>query len=389
MTAMTQDDTDPAAQSAPARTLRWLNATFIEVAIHLGLVAFLFYSAYALVHPFLPVIVWSIVLTVALYPVFARLAAALGGREALAAILITILGLLIIIGPATWLGVGLVESLPGLIARIEKGGLTIPPPWESVKDWPFFGQPIYDYWKTASNNISDVLKPFLPQLKPIGEFLLGVASKAGAGTLVFLFSVVITGFLFTRGPTLLAATRALARRVDPNYGESFLDLAGATIRAVSRGVIGVSLLQAIIGGVGVSVAGVPFASVLTLAILVLGIVQLGPIIVIVPLIIWGWLELSTAGALAFTLCMAAVYAVEVVMKPFVLAHGLRTPMLVIFIGVIGGILEHGIPGLFAGPIVLAVAWEVSLAWIYEREGAAAIAPTSLAATAPPTLPPTP
>jgi len=192
--------------------------------------------------------------------------------------LITALGLLIIIGPATWLGVGLVESLPGLIARMEKGGLTIPPPWESVKDWPFLGQQIYDYWKSASTNIADVLRPFLPQLKPVGEFLLGAASKAGAGTLVFLFSVVITGFLFTRGPTLLAATRALASRVDPSYGESFLDLAGATIRAVSRGVIGISLLQAIIGGVGVALAGVPFASVLTLAILVLGIVQIGPVI---------------------------------------------------------------------------------------------------------------
>ena len=249
--------TEDATHSTQANGLRWLNATFIEVALHLGLVGFLFYSAYVLVHPFMPVMVWSVVLTVALYPVYVWLTAALGGRGRVAAILITVLGLLIIIGPATWLGVGLVESLPGLISRLEKGGLTIPPPWESVKDWPFLGQQIYDYWKSASNNIADVLRPFLPQLRPIGEFLLGVASKAGAGTLVFLFSVVITGFLFTRGPTLLAATRALARRVDPSYGEHFLDLAGATIRAVSRGVIGISLLQAIIGGVGVAFAGRP------------------------------------------------------------------------------------------------------------------------------------
>ncbi len=382
--------TEDATPSTQASGLRWLNATFVEVAIHLGLVGFLFYSAYALVHPFLPVIVWSVVLTVALYPTFNWLTAALGGRARVAAILITIAGLLIIIGPATWLGVGLVESLPGLIARIENGGLTIPPPWENVKDWPFLGQQIYDYWKSASNNIADVLRPFLPQLKPIGEFLLGAASKAGAGTLVFLFSVVITGFLFTRGPTLLAATRALARRVDPNYGENFLDLAGATIRAVSRGVIGISLLQAIIGGVGMALAGVPFASLLTFAILVLGIVQIGPVVLIIPLAIWGWMELSTGAALAFTLCMAAVYAVEVGMKPFVLAHGLKTPMLVIFIGVIGGILEHGIPGLFAGPIVLAVAWEVARAWIYERESRPTVASPSLAAAAaPPSLTPTP
>ena len=101
----------------------------------------------------------------------------------------------------------------------------------------------------------------------------------------------------------------------------------------------------------------------------LGIVQIGPVVIIIPLAIWGWMELSTGAALAFTVCMVAVYLVEAVMKPFVLAHGLKTPMLVILIGVIGGILEHGIPGLFAGPIVLAVAWEVAKAWIYERKTA--------------------
>ena len=341
--------TEDATESNQSKSLRWLNATFIEVAIHLGLVGFLFYSAFVLVHPFLPIMVWSVVLTVALNPVFDWLTNALGGRPRLAAILITVAGLFIIIGPATWLAVGLVETLPGLIARAERGGLTIPAPWEGVRDWPLLGQQIYDYWLFASRNMGDVLKSLLPQLKVVGEFLLATASKAGAGTLVFLVSVVIMGFLFTRGPTLLAATKALARRVDPGYGENFVNLAGATIRAVSRGVIGISLLQAVIGAAGMSLAGVPFASVLTVAILVLGIVQIGPAVVIIPLAIWGWMELSTGAALAFTICMAAIYAVEAVMKPFVLAHGLTTPTLVIFIGVIGGIIEHGIPGLLAGP----------------------------------------
>ncbi|MGA8171578.1 MAG: AI-2E family transporter [Methylocystis sp.] len=372
-TPMTTAMTEDATQST---SLRRLNATFIEVAIHLGLIGFLFYWAFELVHPFIPIMVWSVVLTVALNPVFEWLTRALRGRPRLAAIIITVLGLGILLGPATWLGVGLVKSVPGLIARIETGGLTIPQPWESVKEWPVFGQQLYDYWQFASNHVGDVLKSLLPQLKEIGEFLLGEASRAGAGTLVFLVSVIITGFLFTRGPTLLAATRALARRVDPGYGETFVTLAGATIRAVSRGVIGISLLQAIIGGVGMALAGVPFASLLTLAILVLGIVQLGPVIVIIPLVIWGWMELSTAAALAFTICMAAVYVVEAVMKPFVLARGLTTPTLVIFIGVIGGMIAHGIPGLFAGPIVLAVAWELAKAWVYEREAAPSSPPAA-------------
>jgi predicted PurR-regulated permease PerM len=265
------------------------------------------------------------------------------------------------------LGIGLVEGIKALIITAEAGGLTIPPPPDSIKDWPLIGQPLYDYWILASSNIRSALTNILPQLRPVGETFIEMASSAGLGSLKFLISVIIMGFLFMRGPAAVAATRAFAYRIDSFHGEAFVKLAGATIRAVSRGVIGISLLQAVIAGIGMSVAGVPYASVLTLVILMLGIVQVGPLLVAVPLVIWGWISMSTAPALAFTGCMVAVYLVEVFLKPFVLARGLSTPMLIIFIGVIGGILAHGIPGLFAGPIVLAVAWELMNAWIYREE----------------------
>ena len=345
------------------------------MAIHLGLIAFLFYWTFVLVHPFIPIMVWSVVLTVALYPVFNWLTAALGGRSRLSALLITIAGLLIIVGPATWLAVGLVESLPRA-HRADRTRRADDPAAVGERQGLAAHRPA---------GVQGLLAARLDQYRRRAE-LPAAATEVGrrvparsgeqsgrghAG--VPRPSVVITGFLFTRGPNLLAATKTLARRVDPEYGETFVSLAGATIRAVSRGVIGISLLQAIIGGVGMSLAGVPFASVLTLGILLLGIVQIGPLAIVVPLAIWGWMELSTAAALAFTVCMAAVYIVEAFGKPFVLAHGLTTPTLVIFIGVIGGILAHGIPGLFAGPIVLAVAWEIAKAWIYERDEAPAAA----------------
>ena len=344
-----------------------LNATFIEVAIHLGLIGFLVYWTFILVNLFVPIVVWSVVLTVALYPAFDRLTTALGGRRRLAAALIMIIGLLVVIGPVTWLGLGLVEGSKALIQRFESGELTIPPPSAAVKDWPFIGQPLYDFWTLAFTNVQSALAYLLPQLKPAGEVLLETMSSAGAGTLKFIVSVAITGFLFSPAPRLVAATNTLAHRIDPARGEPFVKLAGATIRAVSRGVIGISLLQAVIAGIGMSLAGVPFASLLTLAILVLGIVQIGPLLVVIPLIVWSWMTMSTLAALAFTACMTAVYFIEAFLKPFVLARGLTTPTLVIFVGVIGGILAHGISGLFAGPIVLAVAWEIANAWIYDSK----------------------
>jgi predicted PurR-regulated permease PerM len=130
--------------------------------------------------------------------------------------------------------------------------------------------------------------------------------------------------------------------------------------------MGVSLGQAIIGGVGMALAKVPAASLLTMAILVLGIIQVGPLLVVAPVVFWAWTHLSTGAAIALTLCMLTVNYMDNVLKPMLLAHGLSTPMLVIFIGVIGGVIAHGLPGLFVGPVVLAVIWELGKAWIEEE-----------------------
>jgi predicted PurR-regulated permease PerM len=112
-------------------------------------------------------------------------------------------------------------------------------------------------------------------------------------------------------------------------------------------------------------AGVPGTSLLALAILVLGIVQIGSLIIIAPLIAWSWLTLTTGTALAFTACMSIVIVMENFLKPFVLTRGLTTPMLVTLIGVVGGVFAYGLAGLFVGPVVLAVAWDLAMAWIHD------------------------
>jgi predicted PurR-regulated permease PerM len=347
---------------------RQFNATFVEMAIHLGFIGFLAYWSFILISPFLPFFVWSVVLTVALYPAFDWLAAVLGSRRGLAATLITILGLLVVIGPVTWLGLGLIDGLKTLVEQLDSGKL-IPPPPETIKNWPLVGQQIYDFWTLASTNVRSALTSLLPQLQPLGEFLLNAASSAGTGILKFLASVIIAGFLFSPGPLLVVAAKRLARRIDSTHGEKFVELAGTTIRAVSRGVIGISVLQAVIGGIGMSLAGVPGASLLTLAILVLGIIQVGPLLVVAPLVVWSWTTMNIGPALALTACMATVSVIDNFLKPFVLTSG-STPRLVTFIGVIGGVITYGFAGLFVGPVVLAVAWDLANAWIYNREDAA-------------------
>ncbi|HET6374670.1 MAG TPA: AI-2E family transporter [Methylocella sp.] len=348
---------------------RQFNATFVEMTVHLGFIGFLCYWSYVLISPFLPIIVWSVVLTVALYPIFDWLARLLGGRRRLAAALLTFVGLLVVIGPVTWLGLGLIDGLKSLIERLDSGKL-IPPPPEDIKAWPLVGEELFEYWSLASTNARSALASLLPQLQPLGEILLAMISSAGTGMLYFLISVIIAGFLLTPGPQLVVATKKLARKIDSVHGEDFVELARTTIRAVSRGVIGISVLQAVVAGAGMSLAGVPGASLLTLAILVLGIIQIGPLLVLIPLVIWGWTTMTTGTALAFTVCMAGVSVMDNFIKPYVLTRGIAAPKLVTLIGVIGGILAYGIAGLFVGPVVLAVAWDLANAWVYDRTPAA-------------------
>ena len=163
--------------------------------------------------------------------------------------------------------------------------------------------------------------------------------------------------------------REPSRSVAAGRGEKFVRIAGATIRAVSRGVIGISALQAFLAGLGVLAVGIPGASLITSAVLILGIIQIGPSIILIPLIIWSWTAMDTKTALLFTVYMIPVSLLDNVLRPLVMGRGLDAPMLIILIGVIGGTISYGITGLFLGPIVLAVVWELFVAWIREHENA--------------------
>jgi predicted PurR-regulated permease PerM len=344
-------------------------SSFIEVAIRLGALALLLYWSLILVRPFTSIVIWSAVLTVALYPVFEWMSLRLGGRRRLAAALITILSLLIVIGPATWLALGLVDSLRMISERLDFSSLTIPPPPNSVKDWPLIGDPIYQFWDLASTNLRAALAQIVPQLKPLGSSLLRIGKDTGLGIIMFLASIIVAGFLFSPAPALVDAVKKFSRRLNPTRGEEFVDQAGATIRAVSRGVIGISVLQTLLAGIGLMVAGIPQASLIAFAVLVLGIIQIGPSIILIPVIIWSWMAMDPGPALLFTAYMVPVNLLDNFLRPIVMGRGLKTPMLVILIGVIGGTLAYGITGLFLGPIVLAVIWELFVTWIEERENA--------------------
>ena len=335
----------------------------LDIAIRLGLLGLFVYWSLQIIGPFVMVVVWSVILTVATYPVYSWLEVRLGRRGGLAALLITLFGFVIILGPAAALAISLFDSVQVLATGLKDGTLTIPPPSESVRDWPLIGEKLYDLWNLAATNLIALLGSYSSVILSAGGSFLGKVAGLGGGVLMFVASVLIAGFLYRPGPVLAQATRRFATRIVGDRGENFVNLAGATIRNVSRGVIGISLLQALLAGVGLMLAGVPGAGLIALGVLILGIVQIGPGILLIPVIIWVWTATDTITALIFTLYMVPVTFMDNFLKPIVMARGLATPMLVIFIGVIGGTLAYGLVGLFIGPIVLAVFYELLVAWV--------------------------
>jgi predicted PurR-regulated permease PerM len=336
----------------------------IEPLLRIGALALLIYACIVLLLPFVSIIVWSVVLTVALYPVFKWISFGFGGRSRLAAALVTLLGLLLVIGPATWLILGLIESVRTISDNFDLTRMSLPAPPLAVKTWPMIGEQLYQFWELASTNITSALAELAPYLKPVGSGLLSVAGDAGLGFLKLLGAIVIAGFMFPAAPALAQTARNAARRLAPR-GDELMELAAATIRGVSIGVVGVSALQALLAGPALIVSGVPSASLLTSAVLILGIIQIGPSVLLLPLVIWSWFAMDPTKAVIFTCYLVPVSLLDNFLRPVVMARGLSTPMPVILLGVLGGTLAAGITGLFLGPIVLAVIWELLITWVGE------------------------
>lgn len=344
-----------------------LTATLVELAIRIGTLALLLYWALALLRPFASIVVWSAVIAVALNPAFSWIARHLGNRRRLAAAIVTVLALLIVIGPATWLAMGLIDSIRILVERLEPARLALPPPFPSVKTWPLIGNQLYDFWMLASTNLDAAAAKIAPQLKPLGSTLLHTVAGTGTATIKFLVAIVLAGCLLPHGPALVAATKRVTRRLVAQRGDDFVDLAGATIRTVVRGVIGISAVQALLAGIGLVAAGIPGASLITSAALILGIVQIGAGLVLLPVVVWAWFAMAPTPALLFTVYMLPVLLLDNVLRPILIGRGLSVPMPVILVGVIGGTFAYGITGLFLGPIVLSVMWELAAAWVAARE----------------------
>ncbi|HED19338.1 MAG TPA: AI-2E family transporter, partial [Gammaproteobacteria bacterium] len=329
------------------------NSAFIErtleAAIRIGLVFLLIAWCFTIVRPFITPIIWGIIIAVAAYPGHKWVQAMLGGRPRLAATLVTLLMLVIVIAPTVMLSGTLVDTIKLLAVDLnDDGTLTIPPPPDSIMGWPLIGEQLHSFWNLASENIQAALSQIGPQIKVVGTWLLATAAGAGFGILQFVFAIIIAGVLMPCADGGNRAAHAIAARLAGKQHTDLVELAKKTIRSVASGILGVALIQSLLAGLGFMVAGVPGAGFWALLCLLFGVAQIGIIVVLVPVIIYLFNTADTVTAVGFLIWSIPVGLIDNILKPILLARGVKTPMVIIFMGAIGGFLASGIIGLFVG-----------------------------------------
>jgi predicted PurR-regulated permease PerM len=340
----------------------------LELTIRVGAVFLLAAWCIQIVLPFLGAVVWGIVIAVAANAPYQRLEAALGGRSKPAAALFALLALLLLIVPAVLLTDSLASGARQLAEVLRDGSLEIPPPPAEVRSWPLIGGPTYEFWELASKSLETALAPLAPQLKTFSVHMLAAAASAGFGILQFVLSVIIAAALLATSAVGDRTADAIAARLAGDRGPELADLAGATMRGVTRGIIGVAMIQAILAGFGFIAVGLPGAGLWALLCLVFAVVQLPVALFMTPIVIYVFTSASTLVAVFFLAWAIFVSLIDNVLKPLLFSRGARVPTLVIFVGSIGGMLSMGILGLFVGAVVLSVGYEVTRMWLYGDVG---------------------
>jgi predicted PurR-regulated permease PerM len=345
-----------------------VSARAVDVAVRLVALGLLGAWCFALMRPFIAIVVWGAILAVALWPIFLWLKRALAGHGKIAAALITLVGLALMLGPVALLLANLATSAETVLRALSSGALDVPPPPPQIASWPWVGAPLAEIWTEASENLEAVLERFAPQMQRLANALIAIAATAGITLLQFIAAMILAGVLLPNAEAIRPGLARFVDRLTPARGRGFVDLAAATVRNVARGVVGIAVLQGLLLGVGFLAAGIPLAGIWTLLAIVLSIVQVGPAVIVLGTLVYAWTSLDVTTALLFTLWIVPASLVDNVLRPILMAHGLPVPMVVIFAGVVGGTLVHGLVGIFVGPVVLALGWELLRAWVRAEPG---------------------
>jgi len=357
--------------TGPARKSSDLTHTTLSVLVLVALVV----STLWVLSPFFSAILWATIVSVTTWPLLLRLQALLGGRRGLAVTLMTAATLLVAIVPIAVAVRTIVDSAQNVTAEIrhfEGVALPAPPGW--IADIPFGGKRLASAWTDfAALGPEERAEALTPHIQEALQWFAAQAGNVGLMLFQFLLTAIISAIILTKGETVREAILRFATRLAGRQGYDAAILAGQTIRSVVLGVVVTALVQSAIGGLGLYISGIPAAGLLTAVLLFLCMAQLGPLLVLLPAVLWLYWSGQTVWGTTLLVITVITGALDNVLRPLLIRRGADVPLVLIFGGVIGGLLAIGVMGLFIGPVVLTVAFELLERWVSDDDEPSATA----------------
>ncbi|AVE08004.1 MULTISPECIES: AI-2E family transporter [Pseudomonas] len=324
----------------------------------------LFGASFWVMAPFWSALFWGAVLAFASWPLMRLLTRWLGGRESLAAGILTLCWMLLVAVPLVWLGFNLadhVRDAVGLIKDIQVDGLPAAPAW--LNSIPFVGERLVATWDSIDQQGAALMVSIKPYLGQVGNWLLARSAQIGGGILELTLSLVFVFFFYRDGPRLAVFVHRLLERLIGERAGYYIELVAGTVQRVVNGVIGTAAAQALLALIGFLIAGVPGALVLGIVTFLLSLIPMGPPLVWIPATAWlAWKGDYTYAVFLGVWGTFIISGVDNVLKPYLISRGGNLPLVIVLLGVFGGLIAFGFIGLFIGPTLLAVAYSLLTDW---------------------------
>jgi predicted PurR-regulated permease PerM len=339
---------------------------FAVVAIG-GLIA----ASFWVLRPFLPSVIWAVMIVVATWPEMRWVERRLRGRRGIAVAVMTVAMLAIILVPIGIAVTTLIDRAGEIAAWTRSlAGLSVPQPPAWVSDLPLVGTKIAARWQSIASMRPEELAAYVtPHLTEIARWLIGQAGSLLTLSVQLLLTLAVSAVLYAKGEVAAKWVLAFARRLAGGEGERVARLSGQAIRAIALGIVVTALVQSLVGGIGLVVAGVPHAAVLTAIMFLLGVAQVGAMPVLIGAVIWLYWQDQTVWGTVMIVWSVITGSLDNFIRPALIKKGADLPLLLVFAGVLGGLLAFGIIGLFVGPVVLAVSYTLLGAWVDEGRAA--------------------
>jgi predicted PurR-regulated permease PerM len=327
-------------------------------------------ASFWVLRPFLFAIIWADLIVVATWPLLLWLQARLSGRRGLAVAAMTIGLLLVVFVPLTLAVLTIFENAEDILSRVRAvAAVTSSPPPEWLENIPLAGEKLAARWREFAALSTDERSALIaPYAQKFLQWFLAQAGSIGVMLINILLTVIISAILYAKGEIVGTGVLSFARRLAGPRGEEVVLLAAKATRGVALGVVLTAVIQAAIGGIGLAVTGVPAAALLTAVMFMLCLAQVGPALVLIPSVVWLYAGDGAIWGTVLLVISIIALLIDNILRPLFIKRGAALPLIMVFAGVIGGLIAFGIVGLFIGPVVLAITYTLLKAWVKAGEG---------------------